>query len=193
MSKVQRKLVWLSRLGHCRGFGIQSPWAYSLDRYVINEHFPYYAYDELASAYPDVDGETRRLCELYFRLANYRQPHKICLFLPHADVYAAYLKRGCMTVDVILAKQSLEGIQTVELALMSLSDSLAESCYESILQKVDEHSVLAVEGIAANRQSKQMWRDIVDDDRTGVSFDLYDCGLVFFDKQRYKKNYIINF
>ena len=36
-------------------------------------------------------------------------------------------------------------------------------------------------------------KDIVDDDRTGVSFDLYDCGLVFFDKQRYKKNYIINF
>lgn len=95
--------------------------------------------------------------------------------------------------DWILAKQSLEGIQTVELALMSLSDSFAESCYESILQKVDEHSVLVVEGIAANRQSKQMWRDIVDDDRTGVTFDLYDCGLVFFDKQRYKKNYIINF
>ena len=37
---------WLCRCKYCRGFGVQSPSAYSFIRYVINEHYPYYAYSE---------------------------------------------------------------------------------------------------------------------------------------------------
>jgi hypothetical protein len=47
-----------------------------------------------------------------------------------------------------------------------------------------------VEGIVDN---KEAWQQIVDDQRTGVTFDLYYCGLAMFDKKRIKKNYIINF
>ena len=39
--------VWLSRINHCRGFGVQSPSAYAFIRYVVNEHYPYYAYEDL--------------------------------------------------------------------------------------------------------------------------------------------------
>ena len=38
---------WLRRCGCNRGFGVQSPSAYAFIRYVINEHYPYYAYQEL--------------------------------------------------------------------------------------------------------------------------------------------------
>ena len=36
-------------------------------------------------------------------------------------------------------------------------------------------------------------RQIVASESTGSTFDLYDIGLVFFDKARYKQHYIVNF
>ena len=60
----------------------------------------------------------------------------------------------------------------------------------TIYNKVEEHTVLIVEAIKKNRA---FWREIVNDERTGVTFDLYYCGIVMFDKKRHKQNYIINF
>lgn len=192
MTKVRRILVWLSRWNHCLGFGIQSPWAYSLDRNVLNEHFPYYAYDDMIKKYPDIDFETRKLCELYFRLANYRQPHEVWSYIPQSDAYADYLKCGCAVASVHEVNHPLSHEGTVDMALMSLSGD-SKAFYESVIARSDENTVLIVEGIAKNRSSKMFWKMIVADSRTGVTFDLYDCGLVFFDKKRFKENYIINF
>ena len=59
-----------------------------------------------------------------------------------------------------------------------------------IYNKVSPRSVLVVTGIS---KARKLWRQIVDDERTGITFDLYYCGIVMFDKKRNKKNYIINF
>jgi hypothetical protein len=59
-----------------------------------------------------------------------------------------------------------------------------------LYNKVDERTVLVVEDIKRHPRS---WRQIVDDERTGVTFDLYYCGIVMFDKKRTKHHYIINF
>jgi len=59
-----------------------------------------------------------------------------------------------------------------------------------IYNKVSPRSVLVVTGISKVRR---LWRQIVDDERTGITFDLYYCGIVLFDKKRHKQNYKINF
>ena len=73
MNKLKRYFRWLCRIGYCRGFGVQSPSAYRFIRYVINEHYPYYAYSDLRSELPDVSWLERKRMELYFRIANFRQ------------------------------------------------------------------------------------------------------------------------
>lgn len=78
--KLRRMLVWLSRMRHSRGFGVQSPWAYRMVRYVINEHYPYYAYDDLALSYPGLGVVERKMCELCLRLANSVQPSLVVNF-----------------------------------------------------------------------------------------------------------------
>jgi hypothetical protein len=165
-------MVWLSRIGHCRGFGIQSPTDYWLVRYVINEHWPYYQYDTLGNG---DDWLTRKLGRLYFRLANWRQPSVI-----QSNGYRAYLGAGC--------RKALFSYDTDRIELMRIS--LASDAVEPIYNKVDNRSVLIVEGI---RDEKERWRKIVEDKRTVVTFDLYYCGIVLFDKTRFKKHYIINF
>jgi hypothetical protein len=60
----------------------------------------------------------------------------------------------------------------------------------SIYNKVSDDSVLIVEGIG---HDTNFWRELTEDKRVRVTFDLYYCGIVLFDKKRHKQNYIINF
>ena len=172
MNRVKAFFVWIGRIGHCRGFGIQSPADYWLVRYVINEHWPYYQYAELGR---DDDWLTRKLGLLYFRLANWRQPAVIM-----SDGYRDYLQAGCR--KAVFGRSS-------ELVRLSVGDGLRDAL-AAVYSRADGRTVLVVEGIWKDRTS---WREIVGDDRAVITFDLYYCGIVLFDKKRTKKNYIINF
>ena len=172
MNQLQRGLVWLSRMHRCRGFGIQSPTDYAFVRYVVNEHWPYYAYDSL----PNDSWLTRKLGKLYFRLANWRQPTTML-----EDHYQAYWQAGCRKTCF----QSI--VKQVELARVDIED---REGYESLLPKCDERSVVVVEGLW---RDWARWHEMERDVRCGTTFDLYYCGIIFYDIQRFKHNYQINF
>ena len=126
---IRRWLVWLSRIHRVWGFGIQSPTDYAFVRYVVNEHWPYYAYEELT----DKDWLTEKLGRLYFRLANWRQPRVM-----QEDRYQRYWQAGCrktrFTADV----------DTVELARIEVEDIMT---WNKLLPKCNDQSVVVVEGI----------------------------------------------
>ena len=172
MNLLKRSLVWLSRIHRCRGFGIQSPTDYSFVRYVVNEHWPYYAYQELK----EEDWLIRKLGYLYIRLANWRQPSMMLY-----DEYQRFWEAGCR--KVVFSSY----IDKVEIARILVEDKAG---WEKLLSKCDQQSVIVVEGIW---RDWNRWREIECDSRTSVTFDLYYCGIVFFDKTRFKHNYQINF
>ena len=164
--------IWLRRIGHCRGFGIQSPSDYWLVRYVINEHWPYYQYEALGR---NDDWLTRKLGRLCFRIANWRQPAVI-----ESSAYREYLQAGC--------RKAVWG-ESSELMVLSLEGDW-RSRLSYIYNKVSADSVLVVTGLS---KARDVWREIVNDERAVLTFDLYYCGIVLFDKKRDKKNYIVNF
>lgn len=172
MDWLKYLFVWLSRFNHSRGFGIQSPSDYWLVRYVINEHWPYYQYEELGR---NDDWLTRKLGRLYFRLTNWRQPTVI-----ESDGYRDYLQAGC--------KRAVFG-ESSEMIRMTLDGDYRHHL-SSIYNKVMDDSILIVEGIS---RDADFWQELRDDERARVTFDLYYCGIVLFDKKRHKQNYIINF
>ena len=172
MNQVKACMVWLGRILRCRGFGIQSPTDYSFVRYVVNEHWPYYAYEQLQ----DADWLHRKLGRLYFRLANWRQPSVMI-----SDDYQRYWQAGCHKT------QFAPHINNVELARITIED---QAGWEALLPLCNQQSVVVVEGIW---RDWTRWRAIEADARTTVTFDLYYCGIVFFDKNRFKHNYKINF
>ena len=101
-------MVWTARIGRCRGFGVQSPWAYRMVRYVINEHWPYYAYAPLAARFPDEGVIGRRVCELCLRLANRLQPRKVALYGIDGDAISCYIQAGCRRAEC--AKTGADGV-----------------------------------------------------------------------------------
>jgi hypothetical protein len=172
MNRLKRALVWLSRLTHCRGFGIQSPTDYRFVRYVINEHWPYYAYEQLGKG---DDWLRQKLGRLYFRLANERQPKTIADQVGFHD----YLQAGCLKAHVT------EEARDVELAVVPI-----QTDYNQLFEECNDQSVVVFQDIYRN---PKYWHCIEHDPRTTATFDLYYCGIVFFDPKRMKKNYIINF
>lgn len=65
--------------------------------------------------------------------------------------------------------------------------------FELVLPYAGPRSCFIVGGIHESREKRKWWEQIVASESTGITFDLYDIGLVFFDKARYKQHYIVNF
>jgi len=63
----------------------------------------------------------------------------------------------------------------------------------ALIKRATDASLLIVEGIHRNGETRRSWARILQDKRVRVSFDLYYCGLLFFDKKKYKQHYKINF
>ena len=177
-------IVWLSRIGHCRGFGIQSPGDYWFVRYVINEHWPYYQYNTLGKG---DDWLTQKVGRLLFRIANWRQPSVI-----DSSAYQEYLQAGCRNALLVGGEnegRKEEEMESDDMVVMSLEGDYYRRLTH-IYNKVNSDTVLIVADI---RRAKDLWREIVADERSIITFDLYYCGIVMFDKKRHKQNYIINF
>lgn len=198
MYDIRRVMVWARRCRHSRGFGVQSPWAYSFIRYVVNEHYPYYAYKQLESEFKGLPGLERKLCRLYFRMANYLQPRCVVDFGGPSAPFRAYVSAGCRRA-LVAAGQGCDGPSgatcgggAVDFARFTPSAGCRER-YFAAAKRAGSGSMFVVEGIHSSSEGRRLWSEIRRDGSTGVTFDLYYCGIVCFDKERYRQNYIVNF
>ena len=201
MRRVKRAIVWLSRIRYCRGFGIQSPNDYRFVRYVVNEHYPYYAYADLARNVAGIDIDERRLCMLYFRLANEVQPRYYIDVMPSDDSSQQYVRAGCRHTNAVVCKSMSQ--------LDELKDYLREpslvrfSCmaetlptdevFDEMLSGASSSTVIVIEGICQSKMRNKIWRQMAAHQRVGVSYDLYYCGILLLEDRRYQRHYKVNF
>ncbi|MCD8291793.1 MAG: hypothetical protein LUC91_09880 [Prevotella sp.] len=197
----KRKLVWLSRINHCQGFGVQSPWAFKMVCNVINGREHHEAYDSLKGEYPRLDAVTRKLCQLFLRLSYDRQPQTVVDFGAANGVYVDYIKAGCEGAKCFSVPYNtsegeihrlLEIFQSVDMVMISPYGNFHRFA-QLALQNVHDGTVFMLDGIHESKNAKILWNEILKEWQDIVTFDLYYCGLVFFASKRYKQNYIINF
>lgn len=197
MNKLKRYFRWLWRIGYCRGFGVQSPSAYRFIRYVINEHYPYYAYSDLRSELPDVSWLERMRMELYFRIANFCQASTWFCYGGDTALLKRYVSSGCKAsaVRAVQTKEARDGkmeAETVEVALIRPVEG-SEDFLTSVLEHSDMDTLILVEDIYDNALAKKMWQTLLASPRVSVCYDLYYLGIAFTDTDRYKTSYIVNF
>ena len=147
-------------------------------RYVINEHWPYYAYQTMGRS---DSREKRKLGRLYFRIANHLQPGTVIDLCSSAE----YLRTACPKAEILGREATLAHETRIELAIVPIQTE-----YNLLLSLCDEQSVVVFESIY---MQPELWHCIEHDPRTTVTFDLHYCGIVFFDQRRSPNNYIINF
>ena len=198
---IKRSVVWLRRAQYSRGFGVQSPWAYKFIRYVVNEHYPYYKYAQLKQQVYGINKRVRKLCRLYFRIANFQQPHSFIDYLPFSSCYKIYTLAGAKKTlyQLILQDTTPESYTRIlaEVGDNSIVRVSLRGNYREFIDKaialLPSTSVLILEHIKRNKETEAYWKSLVADDRTGITFDLYYCGLIFLDKTMIKQDYIVNF
>ena len=184
--------VWLSRIAYCRGFGIQSPSAYRFVRYVINEHYPYYAYTALEEEMSDRSRSFRKMGRLVFRLANHWQPQYVVM----GDYdFAPYAYAGCNSTLVRMIDDYYFDEEEGQRLLVVLDPDWLEdaSIRNELLENSSDQMLLLILDIHANQHVLHLWNEIISDTRCGVTYDLYSCGIVFFDKSKHKQDFKINF
>ena len=94
---------------------------------------------------------------------------------------------------------SREKLQELQLQRLKKTINIAanspyyKEVFDLLLPKVKSETCMIIGQPYATAEKKLWWKEVVADKRTGVTFDLYDVGLVFFDKSRVKEHRIVNF
>lgn len=200
----KRPLIWLSRFRYRCGYGVHSPFAFDLITHVIYERTPYYAYKTLAAEQKKLSGvrgwahESKRVNRLLFRLVNWVQPVTIidAGILSASSLYLQAGKRGADYLPVSdLSELFLE--QGASVDFLYLHDfrrpEFVEQVFAVCAPRTTVQSVFVVEGIRYNTAMKELWQRMQADNRVGITFDLYDLGILFFDKSKIKQHYTVNF
>lgn len=203
---LKRPFIWLRRFRHRCGYGVHSPFAFDLITRVIYEKTPYYKYKDLAEEEEKLapekgvcwEYESRKVKRLLFRLVNYARPDTLVDF-GTLSASSLYLKAGKEGADYLSASSLSELFPEAGVAVdfLYLHDyrraELMEEAFGICASCATEKSLFVIEGIRYTPQMRALWRQIQEDERVGITFDLYDLGIVFFDKTKIKQDYIVNF
>ena len=188
---LKRPFIWLYRFRHRCGYGVHSPFAFNLITHVIYESTAYYKYEELAKAQKQLElekdkrwkYESKKVKRLLFRLVN----------------YTLYLKAGKEGADYTSASDLSELFleSGVPVDFLYLHDyrhpDFVEEVFRICSTRTRGKSVFVIEGIRYTPQMFALWKRMKQDGRVGITFDLYDLGIIFFDKTKIKQDYIVNF
>ena len=195
---------WLRRCGYCRGFGVQSPSAYAFIRYVINEHYPYYAYQELKKRLVHLDKRQHKQGRLLLRLANFWQSEiTIC----NDALLEDYLHAGCRKAKRVELEHSIlednpilkdylllnEARGKKRMIVINLERMGMKEVRTQVLPLCDDQTMLVLLGNLYREKQGEEWHQLQESVHCGITYDLYSLGIIFFDKKKFKQHYCMNF
>lgn len=203
---LKRPFIWMLRFRHRCGYGVHSPFAFNLITQVIYESTPYYKYKDLEKEEkkPALEKdknwkyESKKRKHLLFRLVNYTQPNTI-VDIGRLAASSLYLKAGREGADYVAASSLSELFLEADVPVDFLylhhyrQPKLMEEAFHLCLARITDQSIFVIEGIRYTPEMFALWKRMRQDEKAGVSFDLYDLGILFFDKTKIKQDYVVNF
>lgn len=203
---LKRPFIWMLRFRHRCGYGVHSPFAFNLITQVIYESTPYYKYKDLEKEEKKLalekdknwKYESKKRKHLLFRLVNYTQPNTI-VDIGRLAASSLYLKAGREGADYVAASSLSELFLEADVPVDFLylhhyrQPRLMEEAFHLCLARITDQSIFVIEGIRYTPEMFALWKRMRQDEKAGVSFDLYDLGILFFDKTKIKQDYVVNF
>lgn len=200
LQRIKRPFIWLSRFRHRCGYGVHSPFAFNLITDVIYEKRAYYAYIDLKNRVRQAEGEGvpvktgSKVNKLLFRLVNRMQPQTV-IELGHRTVAAPYMQAAKPSATYKFLAEPSSFPDTVDFLYLNGYEepSALSAAFREYVSRTTPNSLFVVLGIHHSKAMKQVWEAMKVHSQVGITFDLYDVGLLFFDRSKIKQHYIVNF
>lgn len=220
LSKTGLKILY--KIRHHRGHGIHSPFVFNLVTKVIEERTPYHVYDDIATLIdPYKFLRLKKQNLLSFRLVNYFNPGSIleigsgygvntlCLTAPSSNIKCTCIETSAkkytiagqlyqnwhknITLHTNLRLPELKEKQDCIYIDLNNYNRLPPGISEYLADISHEKTFIIVKGIRTNRYNQALWRSIINMENRTVVLDLFNTGIVFFDKTLYRWKYQISF
>ncbi len=184
MIDVNRFLEYLRRIPATIGFGVQSPFAYNFIRKVVCDCNHGILRGIKANLWLRPSVRKGDIFSFLLRLSRYANSGRLYV---SSELYPAfYLDAVALGNEQIVFEYNPSNYATIVI-ISTLFVSV-----DSLLGSLSEDAILIVMDIRKDKHSELYWDKIVNDCRTGVSFDLYDIGVVSFNKKMHKRLYFCN-
>jgi predicted O-methyltransferase YrrM len=132
-------------------------------------------------------------------LASVDKRDKVCTYEGCAEVVEIardnWKSLGLDTIECrvgcIDAKQLETEIDELDIAFVDANHTYGATMkyFDVLAKKVHDKSVLVLDDIHHSKEMEKAWKEICADERVMSTIDLYQIGLVFFDKRYWRRNY----
>ncbi|MDR0824548.1 MAG: class I SAM-dependent methyltransferase [Prevotella sp.] len=220
LSRAGLKLLY--KIRHHKGHGIHSPFVFNLVTKVIEEKMPYHIYEDIAVLIdPYRFLYLKKYNLLSFRLVNYFEASRIleigtgygvnalCLTAPSGNITCTCVEAANKKYtiaerlfenwnrNIVLYKGGelplLKEKQDCIFIDLNNYNSLSLDVCDYLSDISHEKTFIIVKGIRTNRRNQALWRNIMNMESRTVVLDLFNIGILFFDKTLYRWNYQISF
>ena len=188
LDTLRRTVRYLCHLHHRCGYGIQSPYAYSMVRDVVYERGTYYAYaalDALVAATPQAALRPRDY-RLLFRLAN-------AAGVRHMAVWAAEAEEPLVTACVRAACHAAQKAAADEALQWAYIDAAADTDAEALRRHLADADRRADDGalVVVARPPQWLRREMGRrmPPRCRVAFDLHDMLILSYEQRLQRQHF----
>ena len=85
----------------------------------------------------------------------------------------------------------IQELGTIGLLHVAHTDNYRE-VIDAALPHVTDQSLIVIEDICSSKEKYDWWEELQKSSQTGITYDLGNIGLLFFNSSRHKNNYWIN-
>lgn len=108
------------------------------------------------------------------------QPSAASLYLQSAKPSAGYLFASDLSELFLDADTPVDFLYLNDYR----NPALLEEVFNICSRRTTPNSLFVVHGICYSKAMKNLWKQLQNDERVGITFDLYDAGLLFLIQQR---------
>lgn len=173
-------------------------------------------YQTFKASHPHAQLCSEEVCRLLFRLADYARPEVLMAVgsdteLAACSIAMARPTKRCVSIcaestislpmppccevrkgdEIALFGEELQHLGAIELLYIAHTPHYKELT-QLALERVCDKTMFIIDAIRENTEKRLWWKSLQESPATGVSYDLGNIGLLFFDRSRYKDSYWIN-
>lgn len=209
------------KLKHRKGYGVHSPFAYSVITEVIEEKLPYYAYRRMQRTFDKEAPIPFKVACLLLRLANRFGCRNVVelgcdggysilpliltdsrlrvtsVAAPAAQQQVfdrlSWLPNHLQQITFLEQLEAIDEAATFDMVVINNLTIDPQQCISWLLAHSRPDTLIFVRGIQLHQPNEVLWDAICDRDDISVTMDLYNYGLAILRPDFFKQHYVVAF